>query len=193
MVTESDIMNMALTRLGQNPILDVELSTLQNAKVVRQHYELARDYCLRLGDWSFATKRIVLSPRPSAPVFGYDKQFDLPSDFLSAQEVCDLSGNPIEYKLEAERTLLVNSDGVRLIYTAKIEDTLLFTPEFSQLLKMQLAKEIAYPITLSESIARSVQDELEEMKIEYISVDDRGNGFSILNDDINWEAGTWLP
>lgn len=193
MVTESDIMNMALTRLGQSPILDVEISTLQNAKTVRQHYALARDYCLRLGDWSFATKRLVLSPRPDAPAFGYDYEFSLPSNFLSEQFVYDLNGSELCYEIEGDRTLLCNSNGVRLVYTSKVTDTLLFTPEFTQLLKMQLAKEIAYPITLSEPIARSVQDELEEMKIEYLSVDSKGNGYDIKREEINWGAGTWLP
>ena len=184
---------MALTRLGQSPILDVDVSALQNAKTVRQHYPLARDYCLRLGDWSFATKRVVLSPRPTAPAFGYTHQFDLPSDFLSEQFVCDLDGSDLCYELEGDRTLLCDSAGVRLVYTSKVEDTLLFNPEFTQLLKMQLAKEIAYPITLSESIARSVQDELEEMKIEYLSIDSKGNGFNIKREEIDWGVGSWLP
>lgn len=190
MTTESDIMNLALTRLGQDMILDVELSDIQNAKIVRAHYPIARDHCLRLGDWSFATKRVVLSPHPSPPPFKYEYQFELPSDFIGEQFVNNLNGSEICYEIEG-RTLLCNESGIELTYTFRNVKTGEYTPEFISLLKLQLAKEIAYPITLSEPIARSVSNELEELKPEYLSMDSKGSGYNHQTgeNDLGWGVG----
>jgi hypothetical protein len=191
MVTESDIMNLALSRLGQDLILDVDISTLNNAKIVRSHYPLARDHCLRLGDWSFATKRVVLSPSVSPPEFGYDYKYELPSDYLGEQFVYDLSDNEICYEIEG-RTLLCNESGIRLVYTFRNTNTSEFTPEFTSLLKLHLAKEIAYPITLSEPIARSISNELEDMKVEYLSMDSKGSGYDHQHGEPGWGVGWQL-
>ena len=192
MVTESDIMNLALTRLGQSIILDVELSELQNAKVVRTHYPAARDHCLRLGDWSFATKRQVLSPAQQAPAFGYEYKYELPHDYIGEQFISDTNGNEVDYEIEGGRTLLCNSNGIRLTYTYREENTTNFSPEFITLLKIYLAKEIAYPITLSEPVSRSVRDEFEETKVECLSMDSKGSGYDNQTGSIELGGEAWL-
>ena len=190
MVTEGDIMNLALSRLGQSMILDVDLSTQQNAKIVRSHYPVERDHCLRLGDWSFATKRVVLSPSPTAPAFGYDYQYDLPFDFIGEQFVCSIGGGDLTYEIEG-RTLLCNENGVWLTYTFKNTQTDQYSPEFISLLKLALARVIAYPITLSEPISRSIYDEFEMAKVEYLSMDSKGDGYDNERSETNWGSENW--
>lgn len=86
MATEVQIANLALGWMGQNLINS--LTDNQNeAKIMNANYPLSRDKVLSEHAWTFAIRREVLSPVASAPEFGGQNKFTIPSDVLRVHRV----------------------------------------------------------------------------------------------------------
>lgn len=194
-VTEADIKNWALVRCGQRRILDVETSNSRNAEVVNAEYPLALEHCLRLADWSFATSRIKLSADTVAPTFGYTYAYTPPVDLCNIQGVyspdvvtIDPTTPKVKYQYEKGK-ILCEANGINLIYTSKEVASTLFTPEFIALLRLAIAKEIAYSITLSEGIAQAINTQFEEAKVEYLSLDNKGDDYNPVEGNQPYEHG----
>jgi hypothetical protein len=182
--TQTEIANMALVRIGQEPILSLEADN-KNARIVKLFYENARNYCLKIGSWSFATKRVTLALLEDAPAFGYDNQFSLPADFLDVQRIQDEAGNRItEFKIENNR-ILTNESFLNLIYTFKATEADDFSPEFIELLWYKILSQITYPILLSDEITKKHEDKYQDLEDQYVTLDDKGQ------DDIIVETSYW--
>lgn len=86
MATEVQIVNLALSWLGQNLINS--LTDNQNeAKVMNANYALSRDKVLAEHAWTFALRREVLAPVAPLPEFGSQRKFLIPSDVLRVHRV----------------------------------------------------------------------------------------------------------
>ena len=79
--TETDIANMALIMLGQQPITSLDDS---NNRAVLANKRLAdvRDSVLRAHPWNSAVMRASLTADGTAPTWGFDKRYALPADFV---------------------------------------------------------------------------------------------------------------
>jgi hypothetical protein len=82
--TDLDVCNLAITRIGGEPIDALDETTPQGAWCVAQ-YPQARDWCLGKYRWAFANKIAPLSPRLVTPTdcpaaFAYD----IPADVIGA-------------------------------------------------------------------------------------------------------------
>jgi hypothetical protein len=145
--SEVDICNMALGFLGATLIMSREES-----QPCETNYETTRDSCLEDYNWSFATKRVVLSSQHlSEPVFGYTKRFLLPTDTIRVVEV---NGNTIDWVKEG-RFILTDQESLEIIYISRVEDVRQMSPSFVQALATRLASVIAIPITNSGENAKA--------------------------------------
>lgn len=183
-ITQTEIANMALVGIGQEPVLSLDAET-RNARIVKQFYENAKNYCLKINAWSFATKRQGLALITGAPDFGYDYQHSLPADFLDTQKLEDNNGNRIEdFKIEHDR-ILSNETVINLIYTFKATEADNFSPEFIELLRCKILAQITYPILLSDDIAKKNEDHYQDLEDQYVTFDDKGK------DDTIVETSAW--
>lgn len=182
-ITKLEVVNQALARLGQEPLLSYDASDDRNATIIRQFYETAKEYVLKLMDPAFATYRASLAQISPAPSFGWTYWYQLPSNFLSIQEVFDATGAPVsKYRLERDR-LLTNYGTINIVYTKNVDEGAGFTPEFVSLLYMKLATDIAYPITLSEPTAASIFDAYKLLEDQYPTLDYKGEDFTVVRED----------
>lgn len=183
-VTQKEIADMALARLGQESLSSYDANT-RNGRAIRKHYNLAVLGALEDGVWSFATKRQVLSPLSSSPAFGWLYAFELPSDFLKEQIVRDDGDAELDYVIEGE-SLLCDDNVVRLIYTYNNTSISTWSAKFVECLVLKLAALAAYEITGSRSEANSLNDAYKIALFEALSNDSKGDGEPYVTQDNSW-------
>lgn len=73
--------NIALLRLGANVLTSIN-DTAPNAIKVRAVWDYVRDEVLQQRDWRFAKTRYTMVVSATAPLYGYDYAYVLPTNFL---------------------------------------------------------------------------------------------------------------
>jgi hypothetical protein len=147
-MTKTEIINVALSRLGESPIQSPEDGSAA-ANAANIVYDIARRAALRDYPWSFAVREADL-PRLEQGGYFYEYAYELPSDCI---RVVELLGNP-EYETSG-RSLLTNAADIKLRYVADVSDTGLFDSKFTEALTYKLASELALSIKGSPELMAS--------------------------------------
>lgn len=159
MATPTDIVNVALRRIGANRISSLENDAHKEAVVARDLYHDARRDVLNTHHWNFAIKRAALTVSATAPAFGWDYAFPLPTDFirLISAHPTDNDDAQMAYKLEYQssddRVLLTDSSTVYIKYIWDLEDANLFSAVFRDALAFRLARDFAGALSKSSAAA----------------------------------------
>ena len=174
--TEVEACNLALARIGQAPISSIESPTTWVEELCALHYPTIRRARLRGPRvYNFAKKYAQLTVDSSVtPAFGsFTSAFGLPNDFLRLLTLGDHTvGDPKDSRL---------FDVVgRYIYTADEDeaDTLNISYVFDEtnvahwdaifvdLMRLELAKAVAYKFTLKASLVKDLNEELKDIRLE---------------------------
>jgi hypothetical protein len=159
-MSDVDIINAALAKLGAEPIL-ARTENNNRGRTMNARYNSVRDAELRRHRWRFSFSRTSLPALAAAPDSDYARQFELPDDFLrlieggdikSAPDLCDFRGiDSALYSIEG-RTILTNLPApLSIRYIAQIVDDSLFDPAFREALSSRLAYECCKKITGNEN------------------------------------------
>lgn len=146
------ICNNALIKLGSNTITSLSDDT-KPARLCNKMYSIMRDDLIRSHPWNFTIERAALAQLASTPDFEFAFQYQLPSDCL---RVLRLDDPDTEYRIEG-RKLLTDSSTVSLIYIKQVTDEAQFDANFSNVLALKIASEIAYAITNSTSLSQALR------------------------------------
>lgn len=168
MTTSVGIVNSALFKLGQNPIMTFDDSS-KAARIAKVRYEPLRDVLLRAKKWSFALTRGQLAFDSETPAFGYQYRFPFPTDCLRIIQIgevftgMDLSDyrtmDSALYRIEG-RAILANSAGpLNVRYQKRVEDPNEFDPTFVESLACYCAYDWAVPITDSAQKKTAAKEE----------------------------------
>lgn len=160
MASNVQIANWALAKIGADTITSFTEDS-KEARAVNLLYESVRDTVLRDHSWNFATKRISLPSLVSTPAWGYDYEYQLPSDCL---RVISIQDDLIAYKIEG-RKLVTDSDEINLRYVYRVTDPNEFSPNFIDAFVTRLSAELSYLITQSNTVAGQMFD-LYERKLK---------------------------
>jgi len=166
-MSETDICNSALRRLGEATILSLTDGTA-NANYCQQFYEVERNFLLRVYPWGFANKRVTLGRSTTVPDWEYSYLYALPNDYLKLLDVLDSDFEDI--KIEG-RFIATNLETVKIKYTAKITNTPEFDATFSEMLAVRLAAVLAYPLTKSNTVSQAMWKLYEEYEMDAFSAD----------------------
>ena len=163
MATKLQIINTAMIRLGEEPIVALDEDT-RAAKIARGMWDISRAACLRDHPWNFAVTEAQLnSPyselevqegailEPSvfiAHEFRY--VFQLPADCLRLLSVYHTP----EYKKQG-RLVMTNNPQCRVRYIRDVQDETEFDANFADVLASRLASDFGYAVTKSQSTADS--------------------------------------
>ncbi len=153
--SEVTICNLAISWLAGNLIISLDDETTE-AKLCKANYALLRDSVLEAVAWTFATKRLKLTPEVNTPEWGYERQFTIPPEVITLLEVSDNSTKPngvndLDWRREENR-ILCNQDIVYVKAIVRITDPARFSPNFVQTLAARIAAEISIPLTESKDI-----------------------------------------
>lgn len=159
MATATDVVNIALRRIGADRISDLRTDTTKEARAARDLYDEARRDLLNLHNWNFAIVRDQLTASATEPEFGWDYAYILPTDFIRMVSVHphDDDFATVEYRLEFQssddRVLLCNSNQVYIRYVFDLEDANVMSAAFRDTLAWRLARDFGAALSKSTSAA----------------------------------------
>jgi len=159
MASDVDIVNVALTLLGENRIASLE-DDVKAAREAKAIYEVTRDALLAGFTWSFAKTRAQLPALAAAPTFGFDYAYSLPADCLRVillneqfvgLDLTDYRGSPTEeYTIEGRQILTNWAAPLNIRYVKRVEDSTQFASAFVKALGCRLAADLCESLTQSE-------------------------------------------
>ena len=154
--SKTEIANLALLKLGKNPITNIEDTNDHHASIIRQSWDILRDSELRNYAWLFAIKRLVLPALADPPAFGYNFAYQLPADFLrmvsingEAAPYDPAAYNPAAYMrwvVENGKVLTDYPSPVQVRYVARVENTFEWDASFVELFACRLAAELTQKV-----------------------------------------------
>lgn len=160
-MTDTDIVNLALSFVSGNPITALGDVSTNEGKVANANYAAARDYVLVQRAWTFACKRAALVQDVGTPAMDFLYQFVIPSGVVRVIRVTDVNGQPLSsgaWKREGNFILTYElSVYAELLF--RVVDTSLFPPAFCLAVAYQLAAQMGMAITEN----RQLQVDLDAM------------------------------
>lgn len=158
------VINTALRKLGEQP-LTARTDPSPPGRIANATYDEIRDSLLREAAWNFATKRTRLAADATAPDWGYDNQYTLPSDFLRLMEIYNTSD--IEWRLEGNK-ILTNLDApLKIIYIASVAENemdVAFREALSARCAMEWAEALSQTSTVGDQMAAIYRNKLQIAK-----------------------------
>ena len=187
MASRVSIANLALTVLGADRITSLEDNS-ENARRLNAIYDQCLEDVLRAHPWNFAINRTLLAELSTAPIFGYENEFQLPADCLRVIEVNDGSTVITKFLIEG-RKLMADDETVYIKYIAKITDPNQYTSQFLFVFSSRLAAELAYAITNN----KSTQEEMFNLYMQRLQtakeVDAQESDSSYVIGEDDWTIG----
>ena len=172
--SEIDVCNLALARIGQPPITSIEDPSTNVEDILALHYPMTRRRLLRGPRiYNFAKEYAEISRDAKVtPVFGFSYAYTLPNNFLRLLGLDDVTDNEdldaSLYDVVWRHIFTDEGDGASLeIYYIKDELVVgLWDALFVNLMRLELARDIAYAFTLKPSLVTQLNDELKDVRLE---------------------------
>lgn len=157
-----DVCNMALRRLGEPPIdsLDDD-SDDKRVSACYDTYEASRDEVLYMFDWACARARKAVTVDATAPDFGWDYRYALPSSPYCLR-VISIEDKPA-YQIEGRYILTDQETSINLCYASRITDESLLDPLLRRAIALKLAHDISRELVPSTSLMSGIEDEFDEI------------------------------
>ena len=156
---KNEICNAALIKIGAELITDIDTETEKRAVLCKQLYDKRRKKLLRSYLWNFAEKRSgELALLGASPEFEFDNAFALPNDNLRVLNIEDDEFRITRWR-ESQGRILINRDSVKVKYIFDQIDTTKFDALFDDLLALDIAIELAYPLVQDKKLKKSLQDD----------------------------------
>lgn len=188
-LTETDITNMALGKIGSKRIDDLDEDTSLEAILCRIHFDQTRDSLIRSHFWRFASTRVALVQDGTDPAFEWDNQFILPDDFMRLKSIYEnrfSDENYRSYALEGQR-LLTNESTMEIRYIKKVTDVTEFDPLFVEVFILLLARKLVGPLGKgAPALKKEIADDLKELMPAVWAVD--GQEINTIGE---YDLGTW--
>tara|TARA_R110000824_G_scaffold38373_5_gene117280 strand:- start:274 stop:906 length:633 start_codon:yes stop_codon:yes gene_type:complete len=156
-LTKIEISNNALSTIGERAITDFyPTESTERARVVTRRYAEIRDSLLRSHPWNFSTKRVALSATVTAPAFGFDYAYPLPSDYL---RVLGTDDEGYEWQIEAHTDgsaiLVTNRSNIpKIKYIYKNDTPSTYDSLFTQAFVYRLGADLSQHLTGRPEIAK---------------------------------------
>lgn len=160
-LTPLDICNLALSRLGESPVTELNANGSLPSRLCYMHYHPVRREVLCAHRWSFATVRTTLCSAEDTPAPEHTHQLrhSLPQDCLRV-----LGVNARSWTLRG-RAVYAPVKEIKLLYIADVEDTALFEPLFVDALVLRLAWKLCIPLINSTTARQALGEEYHRVAL----------------------------
>jgi hypothetical protein len=169
--SDVSIANSALAKLGGDRIISLDDDT-REARLLKEQFEKVRDDLLRSHPWNFAIERASLAALVSAPAFGFNKQYQVPSDCL---RVLEIDAEDVEWQKEGN-VIVTDSDSLSIKYIKKVTNAGLFDTCFCEVFATKLAADVCFAITQNATLKKTLFDEYMQKLREARSYDGQEGG-----------------
>lgn len=186
MASKVQLCNRALLRLGAARITSLTDGT-QEATLCNLLFNDIADEVMSSGSWSACIRRASLNATSTDPTYGYDYEFQLPTNpvCLRVLSTEDEEENEYEeYAIEGDK-LLSDALLVNIKYIARITDTQSYGTLLSNCIVSRLAAELAYPITGQAKVMQSLMEQYYRDMQMSLSLDgSQGSTEVFVNNDL---------
>lgn len=158
MASDVDLVNRALTKIGAQRITSLS-DDIEAARTAASLFDIVRDAELRARNWNFAMARASLAALLTTPAWGFDLEYQLPSDCLRVVQVDEyLHGNSLTnyrevseaaYQIEGRKILTNLAAPLPIRYVSRVTDTGTWDSAFAEAFACRLAAEMAERLTAS--------------------------------------------
>lgn len=161
MAGETDVINVALRLVGATPIASLTDGSA-SANAADDIYVDVRDDLLRSHSWNFATQRVKLAQSVTTPIFEFDNAFPLPADWIRTVSVHDndTGYGTVFYRMEIvnnQRSIVASREELWLRYIFRVTDPNMMASDFRRAFELSLARDLAIPLTASNSLQASLE------------------------------------
>lgn len=156
MASKVKICNRALTRLGQARITSLSDDTAP-ARACNAIFDDVAEDVISMGSWPSATFRASLAQSATTPEWGYDYQYQLPTDpkCLSVISINECKPGLIDHRIE-NGYLLTDETSVDIKYIGYIDNTESYDTYLKQAIAWALTAELAYSMQGKDSAAEKM-------------------------------------
>lgn len=185
MASQVGICNQAINLVGGTQIVNIN-DEIQEATICKAIYDDIRDLVLEDADWTFATKRYLLTPEAETPAWGYMFQFTILPEVLRVINASDsidrLNGDSdLDWRREGNLILCDISTNLYMKGVRQITDPAKFSAGFTQAFVYKIAAHLAIPIAGS----RTLHDKMEALYHDHKDMAIANDGRQGRNDRIN--------
>ena len=147
-MSQLDLANLALAELGEPPVAEVDSASTTSpvARVLGRTWDFALKQFLREFPWGWAKTRAALTVASATPLFEWDRQVELPDDFITILSINEMTVSRPGDWWEIEGGMLltdnVGSDDtvfIEYIYFPSATDTDTFVARMDPLAAQALA------------------------------------------------------
>lgn len=165
-VSETDICNMALMKVGAKPPIVRRGEDSDNARLCNRFFDVVRDAVLRSHPWNCAIHRTTITALSDTPDSDWTHQFQLPVNpwCLRILQVGEIADQPLDWRVEGRR-LLCDESSVKIVYVKRITDTNEFDALLLDAFVLKLAIKIAMPLAQKAELVTELVRELEEISL----------------------------
>lgn len=174
-VSQVEICNRAIAKIGGTAITSLNDNSKAARKLTDVYASALRAELTKV-TWNFAKDRASLAALSEAPEWGYDTQFQLPSDCLRVIQINDIfiapslhdyvSSDNSAWSIEGGKVLTNFAAPLKIRYIKDVTDEAQFAPLFVEVFACKLASEICYPILNSTTRKAEIKEEYKEAMIE---------------------------
>ena len=177
MADKTEVVNMALTRVGEKRISDITDSS-PSAEKMATVYDQILDEAEAEGPqngWKFCQTSLLISVDATAPAnekYGY--RYAIPEGYLRAVKI-SVGGLDVTDWIREGQFFLTNqeADEILLKYVQRITITGYFPPYFVTFFCLKLANHLAYNITAKKQHNNAIYEEMQIAKRKAIALDER--------------------
>ena len=181
MASKVAIANFALAgELGKDQITSLTDGT-KAAQLVNLLFDNTAQEVMSEGAWSSATQRQTLAQDATAPDWGYDYRYTLPTTpkFLGIVKINETDIGDIPFAIEAGY-LLTNESTAKIKYKIWQEDTEKWDPHLQRAVVLRLASKLCYALTGNMDLKKTLLAEYAEALDSGLAVD----GTNSTDDDL---------
>lgn len=184
-VSPVDLCNLALDRLGQDPIASILAPQTAREDICARWYDPTRKELLRDYIFNFSRKPSILTLAPNAPVDpNFANAFPLPVDLIRLLTIGDrilYGGNTPTLFFNISQGFIytdsgviasqgVQTPGLLIEYTFDATNVVQFDVSFKTVLWLQLARRMAYKFKPSSTLLKDLDVELEAARMKAAAV-----------------------
>ena len=152
MAADIDIINAALSKLGEQPLASVADQSPPGRLANRTYVDI-KQALLREFPWNFAIKRVALAVDAAAPVWGFDFAYNLPGDLLRLISLDNSSD--YDWRNEGGQIVTDITTPLKIKYVADVLEGKM-DATFREALAARLAMEWAEPLSQTSTVVQQM-------------------------------------
>lgn len=181
MASQIQLCNLAIVRLGGNPITALTDGTTE-ANLCNILFSQIADEVMVEGSWTSTIRRASLAATTDTPAFEYTYSYQLPVDpfCLKVLNIDENLPGTIDYRIEDDR-LLTDSTSVKIRYIARLTATGDWDTLLARAFVARLASELAYPLTGNAAKAQAEMQRYNQFLLEGLAINGQQGSKEIIS------------